>query len=448
MRCALTMIGRLSISLLSDVCNPISRRAVALHAHPRSIHAGFCQKPTPGTCAGTYVFREVEETTAAPGDDAGAGGGQTVTRSRFVISEKTLKPPTVAAPKSKAHRRQGIGASLYRLLTVPPLLSELAAAAHASRPVHFSLDVTYRCSCVLTHDSCCIRLSNNNSLSLTHSGLGQHTRKQRRGGCVLKICRCRRPRQLERGRAVPAVPRRRAAPRAVDLGRDGCQAGRGAPALQVRIVSCEGQSAVASNRVPSSEEVPPHAAAQDEQRYVPFCCHLVRAVCSLELTNRLPVLQACMCGRADWKLGIAQPRDGDGMGHERAAVGGLHWRKQGISVVTRRRVLRARATARVPRAQRRVQRRRRAAAHAAAEQQRRLLLCVRDGVKSDWRDKPQPQLRRAPLLHMLSPTGACLPSDDDAGKRQCVISRVFMPASNFVIELSRPPCVLNDDDGI
>ena len=33
--------------------------------------------------------------------------------SRFVISEKALKPPTVAAPKNKAHKRQGIGASFH-----------------------------------------------------------------------------------------------------------------------------------------------------------------------------------------------------------------------------------------------------------------------------------------------------------------------------------------------
>ncbi len=73
---------------------------------------------------------------AAPGEGAGATGEQTVTRSRFVISEKPLKPPTVAAPKSKAHRRQGIGVSLFsRSLTVPPILPELVLA-HASRHVH------------------------------------------------------------------------------------------------------------------------------------------------------------------------------------------------------------------------------------------------------------------------------------------------------------------------
>ena len=47
---------------------------------------------------------------AAASEDVGVGGEQTVVRSRFVISEKPLKPPTIAAPKNKAHKRQGIGA--------------------------------------------------------------------------------------------------------------------------------------------------------------------------------------------------------------------------------------------------------------------------------------------------------------------------------------------------
>ena len=50
---------------------------------------------------------------AAAKDDGAAGGEQTVTRSRFVISERALKPPTVAAPKRKAHKRQGIGAVMH-----------------------------------------------------------------------------------------------------------------------------------------------------------------------------------------------------------------------------------------------------------------------------------------------------------------------------------------------
>ena len=47
---------------------------------------------------------------AAVPDEVGAGGEATVTRSRFVISEKALKAPAVAPVKGKAHKRQGTGA--------------------------------------------------------------------------------------------------------------------------------------------------------------------------------------------------------------------------------------------------------------------------------------------------------------------------------------------------
>ena len=56
------------------------------------------------------MFREVEETMGAGPEEAEAGGEATVTRSRFVISEKALKPPAIAPPKNKAHKRHGIGA--------------------------------------------------------------------------------------------------------------------------------------------------------------------------------------------------------------------------------------------------------------------------------------------------------------------------------------------------
>ena len=87
-----------------------------------------------GLPAGTFVFREVEETMAAAPEEAAAGREAAVTRSRFVICEKPLKPPAIAPPKTKAHKRQGIGAD--------PALSSHAPVAELIQSVMSSRSPT------------------------------------------------------------------------------------------------------------------------------------------------------------------------------------------------------------------------------------------------------------------------------------------------------------------
>jgi hypothetical protein len=81
------------------------------------------------------VFREVEETMAAGPEETEASGEPTVTRSRFVISEKALKPPVVAPAKGKAHKRPGIGADTAAAWQARVIFCSSVVTASAWRPV-------------------------------------------------------------------------------------------------------------------------------------------------------------------------------------------------------------------------------------------------------------------------------------------------------------------------